>query len=263
MAGAQRLSIPRHALEPDEVHVWHVFVDQLRDPELAGALQGLLTPEERQRQHRFAHERDRLQFFLARVLARTVLSSYLGRPCDSLRFATTPYGKPVLLPDNGQPALHFNLSHSHGAIACAVNPTREVGIDVEDQQRGLAYLDLAERYFAPPEAEHLRGLAGEERRAAFFSIWTLKEAFVKAIGQGLTYPLDTFAFDLDCDRLRRFRPLADSVPTHWHFFQFQLGLRHRGAAAIQGPPDRAIRMRMFDWGACFLSAAPQSLSAGP
>jgi 4'-phosphopantetheinyl transferase len=253
VSGAQQLCIPRTASEPDEIHVWHLFVEQLTDGDLAQSLQCLLTPEERQRQYRYAHERDRLQFFLARVLARTVLSSYLDRPSESLRFTTTPYGKPVLLPAEGQPEIHFNLTHSHGAIACAVNPTREVGIDVEDQERSLAYLELAERYFAAPEAEHLRRLAAEQRRAAFFSIWTLKEAFVKAIGQGLSYPLDTFAFELDSDRLRRFRPLAASVPSHWHFFQFQLGPRHRGAAAVQGAPDRPIRLRMFDWGKCCLS----------
>ncbi len=252
MSRAQRLCIPRCTLEPDELHVWTLFVDQLTDPSLSHSLQALLTPEEQQRQYRYAHERDRSQFFLARVLARTLLSGYLGRPSASLHFATTPYGKPVLQPGDGQPGIHFNLSHSHGAIACAVNPTREVGIDVEDQQRGLAYLDLAERYFAPPEASHLRCLDAEQRRAAFFAIWTLKEAFVKAIGQGLTYPLDTFAFDLDCDRLRAFRPLADGVPTHWHFFQFDLGPRHRGAAAVQAPPDRPIRLRMFDWAERFL-----------
>src|SRR5581483_963906 len=181
-------------------------------------------------------------------------------PHATLRFATTPYGKPVLPPADGHGGIHFNLTHSHGAIACAVSPTREVGIDLEDEQRNLAYLELAERYFAGPEADHLRGLQGPERRSALFSIWTLKEAFVKAIGQGLTYPLDTFAFDLDQDRLRAFRALADGVPTQWNFFQFQLAPRHRGAVAVQGPP---VRVRMLDWGAHFLPLpAPPAGQAG-
>jgi 4'-phosphopantetheinyl transferase len=231
------------------VHVWHLFVDQLTDPDLLLECQGLLTTEERARQGRYAHERDRRQFFLARVLARTVLGGYLNRPCTSLKFTTTPYGKPVLPPTEEHSGIHFNLSHSHGAIACAVSTAREVGIDVEDEERTLAYLELAERYFAVPEANHLRHLDGPDRRAAFFAIWTLKEAFVKAIGQGLTYPLDTFAFDLDGDKLRAFRPLADSVPPHWHFCQFQLGPRHRGAVAVQGAP---VRVRILDWCAVFL-----------
>ncbi len=251
----QRLGMPsRYTLEADEVHLWHLFVDQLGDPALLRSLQQLLTPEEQTRQLRYAHERDRRQFFLARVLARTVLANYLDCPSSALRFTTTPYGKPVLLPGERQPRIHFNLTHSHGAIACAVRAAGEVGIDVEDEQRSLAYLELAERYFAPPEADHLRGLAGEERRAAFFSIWTLKEAFVKAIGQGLTYPLETFAFDLDCDRLRAFRPLAAEVPSAWHFFQFQLGPRHRGAVAVPAPSEPPVRLRMLDWCAAFVDA---------
>jgi 4'-phosphopantetheinyl transferase len=255
VSGSQRLRIPRYALEPEEVHVWHLFVDTLTDADLWRQLQAVLTPEELVREQRYAHERDRRQYFLARVLARTVLGSYLGRACTSLHFTTTPYGKPLLPPTEGQARVHFNLTHSHGAIACAVSPTREVGIDIEDEERSLAYLDLAERYFAPPEASHLRGLQGREQRAAFFAIWTLKEAFVKALGHGLTYPLDNFAFDLDGDRLCAFRPLAESVPTEWHFFQFQLGPRHRGAVAVQGTPDRPVRMRQFDWSEIFLASA--------
>jgi 4'-phosphopantetheinyl transferase len=256
VAGSQRLGYARQTLTSDEVHVWHLFIDQLADPDLLHDLQRLLTPEELARQHRYAHERDRRQFFLARVLARTVLASYLDRPATTLRFTTTPYGKPLLPSSDGQAGVHFNLTHSHGAIACAVHPVCEVGIDVEDEQRTLAFLEMAERYFAVPEADHLRRLAAEQRRTAFFAIWTLKEAFVKAIGQGLTYPLDTFAFDLDCDRLLAFRPLAESVPPHWDFHQFRLGPCHRGAVAVQADPQRPpIRMRLIDWTAVFLRSS--------
>jgi 4'-phosphopantetheinyl transferase len=265
VARAQCLGKSRYVLAPQEVHVWHLCVDQLADPDLLTELASLLTPEELARQYRYAHERDRRQFFLARVLARTVLGSYLKRPCTSLRFTTTPYGKPLLLETDGQAAVRFNLTHSHGVIACAVSPTHEVGIDVEDERRNLAYLELADRYFARPESAHLRGLEGEEQRAAFFAIWTLKEAFVKAIGQGLTYPLDIFAFELERDRLRAFRRLTDDVPRDWHFYQFHLGPTHRGAVAVQANTDCPVRLKLIDWGSVFLSnsAAALAASQGP
>ncbi len=252
MSGTSPLRTPAHALHPDEVHVWHLAADRVDDPGAVGALEALLSPEERARQGRYARRGDRLQFLLARVLARTVLGSYLGRTCGSLHFTTNAYGKPILLRAAGCPGVQFNLTHSHGAIVCAVSPTRDVGIDVEDAGRNLAFLDLADRYFAPPEAAHLRTLPEPDCRAAFFAIWTLKEAFVKALGQGLTYPLDAFAFELDRDRLVGFRPLAPDVSPHWHFFQFRLGDRHRGAVAAQGDPARPVRLRMFDWAAEFL-----------
>ena len=244
---------PRLALPPDTVHVWHLFADRIDDPARLAPFEALLSPDERARQTRYARPRDRRQYLLARVLARTLLSHYLDVPPEALRFGATPYGKPVLLREGGGSDLHFNLTHSQGVIACAVSRSHEVGIDVEDAGRKLGFLDLAERYFAPPEAAGLRALAGDEQRAAFFAIWTLKEAFVKALGQGLTYPLDAFAFELDRGRLVAFRPLVPEVSPDWRFFQFRLGDRHQGAVAVHGGP---AQFQLHDWAERFLSASP-------
>ena len=158
------------------------------------------------------------------------------------------FGKPMLHEPVGDPHLHFNLSHSHGVVVCAAALGRQVGIDVEDGARRMECLDLAERYFAPAEVAHLRGLNGDHRQAAFFAIWTLKEAFVKATGHGLSFPLDTFAFELDRDRLLRFHPPV-SLPGRWRFFQFEPTARHRGARAVEcNGVD--VRVVMRDWREC-------------
>src|SRR5207237_597727 len=100
------------------------------------------------------------------------------------------------------------------------------------RSREVEYLDLAERYFAPAEVAHLRTLTGADLPAAFFATWTLKEAFVKAIGMGLRFPLETFAFELDRDRLVRFHP-PPAVRGNWRFVQFEPTEQHRGALAVE------------------------------
>lgn len=201
---------------------------------------------------RYGQERDRLMHLLSRALMRTVLASYLG--CDSadVRFSANVHGKPLLLAEDCPSRLHFNLTHKAGTVALAVSGGREVGIDIEERHRVVEYLPLAERFFSADEARHLQRLAPEQRGEAFFAIWTLKEAFVKGIGRGLTFPLDAFCFDLEIDRFVRFRPLADFVSPDWRFTQFELGERHRGALAVHCPARNAVTIAMRDWAAVFV-----------
>jgi 4'-phosphopantetheinyl transferase len=241
---------PRQALGPDEVHIWRLRADDVSDLELLSHFEALLSLDERERYARIGHERTRREFLLARGLARTVLASYTGGAADELRFQADAFGKPMLLAPTTDPRLHFNISHSHGVIVCAATLGRQVGVDVEDGSRRVEFLDLAERYFAPLEVAHLHALPEADRRAAFFAIWTLKEAFVKAIGQGLSFALDSFAFELDGDRLLRFQP-PPSLPGSWRFFQFEPTERHRGALAVECD-GRDVRTVMRDWRDVFL-----------
>jgi 4'-phosphopantetheinyl transferase len=242
--------IPYQALGPNEVHVWHLRAEQVTDPRVLQRFEALLAPDERERHGRFVHERTRAEYLLARGLARTVLAGYTGMSPAALRFTADAFGKPLLREPLGVPGVQFNLSHSHGVIVCAAALGRQVGIDVEDGGRRMECLDLAERYFAPAEVAHLRTLHGDARQAAFFTIWTLKEAFVKAIGHGLSFPLDAFAFELEQGRLRRFVP-PSSLPGSWRFFQFEPTPRHCGALAV-ACNGVDIRVVMRDWMDVFL-----------
>jgi 4'-phosphopantetheinyl transferase len=236
-------AIPHLPLPADEVHVWRIGAD--RAVRLLERFRALLSAEEEERRARFSHERTRREFLLARGLARTVLAGYTAVAPAALRFTTDAFGKPLLCSTVADPEVCFNLSHSHGVIVCAVARGRQVGIDVEDAGRRIAFLELAERYFAPAEVAHLRRLPAEERQTAFFAIWTLKEAFVKATGHGLSFPLDTFAFELERDRLLRFWPPA-ALPGRWRFFQFEPSARHRGALAVECN-GLEVRVVTRDW----------------
>jgi 4'-phosphopantetheinyl transferase len=241
------LQRPRHTVGSNEVHVWYLLADRLIDPALLDVLRSLLSADEHERVHRFRMERDRELFRLSRALMRTVLASYIDCPTNEVRFGVNDFGKPILQASG----IHFNLTHSRGAVVLAVS-NREVGVDVEEHQRQVEYLALAERFFAAPEWRYLQTLPADELPAAFFAIWTLKEAFVKGIGRGLSFPLDAFCFDLEGNRLLRFRPLADFVSPDWHFHQFELSDHHCGAVAVQGGQ---ARIEMRDWLSTFLPLA--------
>jgi 4'-phosphopantetheinyl transferase len=240
---------PQHTIGPGDVHVWHVLADQLPAAEFE-TIDGMLSPKERARMNAFAHERDRALFLLSRGVMRSVLASYLCCGCDELQFAVSQFGKPILPANGDEAALRFNLSHSRGAIVLAVSGAREVGVDIEERSRRVDYLGLAERFFAAKEARHLRSVPEGERADTFFAIWTLKEAYVKGIGRGLTFPLDAFCFDLDVSRLVAFRALEDFVAANWQFHQFDVGTCHAGAVAVEGD-DARIELR--DWAAAFIS----------
>lgn len=240
---------PHHHLEAGEVHVWRLLVEELRIPAMADAMRAILSPQERARMNCFGHERDRTLFLLSRGLMRSVLGSYLRCECEELLFNVTTFGKPIL--DVSPPVpLQFNLTHSRGAVAMAVSRDRDVGVDVEERSRRVDYLGLADRYFAADEARYLATLSEEERPDAFFAIWTLKEAYVKGIGRGLTFPLDVFAFDLKVSQLIGFRPLSEVVECDWQFHQFDVGERHCGAVAVRGS-GATILLR--DWITEFVS----------
>jgi 4'-phosphopantetheinyl transferase len=158
-------------------------------PMVDGDAQALLSDDERARQRSFISPELRRRFGAARAGLRTLLGRHLGLDPLSLAFATNEFGKPRLAGD-GQ--VHFNLSHCEERAVLAISDAAEVGIDLE-RERPIEHVDLAKRYFHPNEVAAITASRDEaEQRSAFFLVWTLKEAVVKALGTGLSTPLDSF-----------------------------------------------------------------------
>jgi 4'-phosphopantetheinyl transferase len=182
------------ALPRDEIHIWH--------QELSGELSAidtfarLLSAEEIQRASRFRFANDRNQYIVARGTLRVLLGSYRNVPPQDLRFAYSEYGRPYLIGDSPPQALEFNVSHSGGIALLAFAQERKIGIDVEKVRRNFATGEIAERFFSTAERAALRELPQEQRHEAFFRCWTRKEAFIKALGEGLSHPLDQFDVSL-------------------------------------------------------------------
>jgi len=167
---------------------------------LGATLLPLLDASEKAYADRFRFAADRDAYVAAHALLRTMLSRHVSIAPAEWRFGKAEGGKPVLDPAQAPAGLHFSLTHTRGLAACAVGRSHALGIDAE-VWREPAPIELAERYFAAVEARLLANLAPDERSSAFYRLWTLKEAYLKATGQGLATALDSFAFGLDPTRI--------------------------------------------------------------
>jgi len=223
------------ATAPDEVHLWYAFEHDAREPALVAAYDALQTDDERARQARFVRAEDRALHRLTRALQRTVLSRYAPVPPRAWQFVRDAYDKPAVSGPPGVAWPRFNLSHSGGLVACAVTTGgAPIGVDVELASRSIDLEQLADRFFAPREAAALRALPQAERLARFFAYWTLKEAYIKACGQGLSIPLDQFAFQLEHGGITvAFDPRLADDPAAWQFGLYRASDDHHAAVAAR------------------------------
>jgi len=228
----------------DEIAVWLCRVGSLADTDLA-AMDAVLSDEERTRRDRFVFPEDRRAFTAAHALLRTALSRYGARPPREWRFETTPHGKPFLAPAQaGHPPLTFNLSHTRTTVACAVATGADLGIDVEECGRPADGLGVAERYFTAAEQRLLAACPREDVDARFVELWTLKEAYIKAVGLGLRLPLDSFGFSFGDAPGLAFDGAGDS--SQWQFWLAAFSPATRIAVAASAAPP-VSRRRILWW----------------
>lgn len=230
------MSIPR----PDEVHVWSIPLE--RGDEVVARLGAWLAPDERARADRFVFPRDRRRFTVARAALRAILSGYLGRDPAAVGFAYGERGKPRLV-ESGR--LDFNLAHSHELALCAVTAGRAVGVDLEWLRPVSDLLAVARTAFSPAERAALLARPEEERMAVFYRCWVGKEAYVKARGDGLSLPLDSFDIALGADWPALLANRLDPAePSRWSFVGLAPGEGYVGALAVEGP---TVRVRPMAW----------------
>jgi len=178
-------------LEDDEVHIWSALLDS--PPGLITKFEQLLSPGERERALRFHFDRDRTRFIASHAILRTLLGHYLRIEPDSIRFSYGSFGKPSLANEEfDSKGLSFNMSYSRQMAVYAFTRRRPIGVDVEFVDSKPDLLLIAAHFFSKYENASLLELAPELRTEGFFNCWTRKEAFVKAIGSGLNWPLDQF-----------------------------------------------------------------------
>jgi len=174
-----------------------VVVVRLDDESAAvGELAQCLSDMERLRASRFVVERDRRRFIIGHARLRHLLASRLGVRPDAVELTYGPRGKPGLARRCAGTSLRFNVSHSEDVALCAFSHGREIGVDVEAVHELRDADEIAARFFSRREHEAYLALDGGERALGFFNCWTRKEAFVKALGEGLHYPLDRFDVSL-------------------------------------------------------------------
>jgi 4'-phosphopantetheinyl transferase len=177
-------------LTPDSVHVWSGSQDQ--HPDAISGFYQILSPDEQEKASRFKFEIHRLHFIAAHGMLRRLLGNYLRVSPGQVRFLKSKYDKPFLSEEFEASRLKFNMSHSGGRVMLAFAIGRELGIDVEQIRPDFGTHEIAERFFSRGEVATLRSLPESVQAEAFFNCWTRKEAFIKAIGEGLSCPLDRF-----------------------------------------------------------------------
>jgi 4'-phosphopantetheinyl transferase len=201
-----------------------------------------LQPEEQARADRYKDLEARASFLIGRGMARAMLAEATGVPPAQWRFADGPHGRPdVAAPDT---PYRFNLAHSHGVIACALARGRDVGVDVEFLDRPDSTHDVAARACSPEELADIDAAPEAGRKERFLVYWTLKEAYLKARGLGISVHLGDVAFTIDAGE-PRFTPrgsLAD-VDQRWMFRLAQPGPRHLVAVAADTRDGAALNVR--------------------
>jgi 4'-phosphopantetheinyl transferase len=170
-------------LAPLEAHVWRARLDL--PPATLAELAAVLRSDELMRAARFRFPRDRDRHIAARGLLRMILGRYVRRDPARLRLASAPHGKPYLVAGAGVAPLRFNVAHADDLALVAVAWRREVGVDVEREHPDRVDLEVARRMFAAEETQALEVLPPAQRRHAFFTLWTMREAYAKGTGLGL------------------------------------------------------------------------------
>ena len=233
------------SLSNGEVHVWRARLEQPVERFLH-----TLDREERVRASRFHFEKHRRHFIAGRGFLRLLLGRYLEIAPQEVRFAYGPYGKPSLAGEHGASRLRFNASHSHELAVYAFVQEREIGVDVEYFKDDFESDEIARRFFSAPEVQTLTALPEDERTAAFFRCWTRKEAYIKALGSGLSHPLDQFDVTLTAHEpaaLLRDAQDAEAI-ARWQMFNLEFTDRYAGALVVEGREEgfRGFELRAFE-----------------
>lgn len=227
---------PRRTLDDVDVHVWAAPLALAEDVVAQFAL--TLSADESERARRFVFERDRRRFVVGRGTLRAILGSYLEKEPRRIEFAYSSRGKPSVA---GTPGLHFNVAHSGELFVAAITRQCPLGVDVEQIRPMEDSEAIANRFFSAREAAGLAALPASQKDAAFFNLWTRKEALLKATGEGLSESLNqaevTF---LAADAARVIQMPAHAVPAEqWTLAELKPAPGFTGAIAA---PNQELRI---------------------
>ena len=229
-------------LKPHEVDVWKAALDVSRD-RIARFVE-TLAQDERDRASRFHFEKGRENYVAARGILRELLGKYLGVAPDAVQLEYTSHGKPLLASAHASD-LRFNLAHSSDMVLLAFVRAARIGIDVERCRPNFDGQRIADRFFTEAESSKLRAAHESERVRAFTRQWTRKESFIKAHGEGLSYPLNAFAvIEDDNGALRIAVNDAPVGASPWHIRDLDIGDDYAAAVTVE---SASPILRAFSW----------------
>lgn len=241
---------PRLELPPGEIHVWYVPLDPPQ--ERVEQLGRSLARDEWERANRYRFDHLTRQYVVGRGALRTLLAAYVGTRPELVRFTYGPRGKPFLDPSQsgeGAGTLFFNLSNSKERALVGLARGLEIGVDLEYMKPMPDAVQISERFFSVPERDVLRRLPDERKPEGFFNCWTRKEAYIKAVGEGLAVPLDSFNVTLAPGEPARMLAIEGDAEraTRWFYWHLRPAEDYIGAVAVEGTVE-GREWTMKTWG---------------
>lgn len=234
-------------------HLWLLDLTQLTDDAILRQ-QTVLSSAELLRAQTFKQRQ--LQFIAMRAFVRLCLSRYTLTAPHTLALISEPNGKPHLT--NAPLPITFNLSHSRNMAILAVGMDHPIGVDIEITSRRRSQQSIAERYFHPTEAATFKQLTDTEQGKYFFQLWTLKEAFLKATGAGISGGLDKTAFNFHGEDIPRasiqvaIAPELKTRAEDWQFYQTFVTADH--CVALARNSEQPFSVRWFNGAELFLKS---------
>lgn len=242
-------------LELNDVHVWRASLDV--PDELLGRLALTLSEDERTRSGRFHYPVHWNRFIAGRGIQRVILAQYLGIGPREIRFRYSKNGKPELDGLAAESGIRFTVSNSESIALYALTLYRRIGVDVEYMRPLPDCTAISELFFSAHECEALRTLPRDLQEEAFFACWTRKEAYVKAVGDGLSMPLSQFDVTLaPGEPARLLHTRGDPAGAdRWTLRALDPGVGYLAALAVEGD---SRKLGCFVWGD---SSSPRSRGA--
>ncbi len=204
-------------LRPGEIHIWKIACNGQSSPD-SDILQSDLLPEETVRMKQFAHPKDKLRYALGHTTLRKLLCWYTECPKEEICIINAPHGKPYWKNPSQYPSVEFNLSHSGDWILLAFSLDYFLGVDTERIDTGKNLEKLAQRFYHPQEIKQYQNMDDSHKVSLFFHCWTIKEAYLKGLGEGLLHPTNEFYVNLSAwrepDTIYTIYS-KDNLPTLW------------------------------------------------
>jgi 4'-phosphopantetheinyl transferase len=223
--------------ELPETHVW---IARLSGAAGLGTLESTLSCSERSRAERFRFEKDRIKYIFSQGVLRQVLGGYLRTSPERIEFKSNEFGKPFLDERVGNRELLFNMSNSEDVVVVAVTTGRAVGVDVEHLRPIDEINSMASYYFSANELALLSAAPCHQREHVFYVCWTRKEAYIKAVGKGLSIPLNSFDTSMPLGAKGRPLPQTQDLPhvNRWWLSDITVPNEYVGALVTDGDvPD--------------------------
>jgi len=215
-----------------DVHIWQIFLEE--PIEKAKDMGWILSDEEKYRAGRFQFEHHQRRFLISHAALRHILSQYTGIEPQHIQYQITSYGKPHLR-NKTEFDIQFNLSHSHERAVVAICQNQPIGIDIEYIRSTADIASLAKQNFSTNEYQQFAKLPVTDSLLGFFNTWTRKEAYIKAIGEGLSHPLHTFEVTVNPGEPAQMLSIANDLKAarHWTLEAVQVQDGYAAAFAVQ------------------------------